>query len=373
MSGFTMISPREAGIRREAIEQFLARCSQKGLELHRLMILRGGKCCAKIVWAPYGEDDLHPLYSFSKSLTATAIGFARQEGLLRLDERIADIFPEDLPAEPSEHLLKCTIHHLLCMSCGQETESENTGKDWRKAFFAHPFLHEPGIFYRYNTQGTNILAAIIRKRTGQQVTEYLRPRLFDPLGIGRVECCRLPDDLQTEIGGAGMKMTLEDMAKFTQFMLQDGVWEGKELLKDWYMTRAGIKQMETAGDSEGHIKDWAMGYGYQCWMGSLEKSFRADGAFGQFGLVFPTLELCVIMNAATEQTQTLLDAVNDFLLPGVEKAYGDDGSTAEAEGIATCGSEQNDACTDEGAFVRHAKRSVQRLLQHHGRAEEEGA
>ena len=321
MGYFEMTSPESLGISSEAIRSFLEACGRAGLELHRLMILRHGKCCAKVTWAPYGEEDLHPLYSFSKSFTATAIGFARQEGLLSLDEKIADIFPEDLPENPSENLKACTIHHLLCMSCGHETEARDFSPEWRKRFFAHPFLHEPGTFYYYNTAGTNILAAIIRKRTGLQVTEYLRPRLFDPLGIGEVPCADLPDELHTQIGGAGMKASLDTLAKFTQFMLQDGVWEGKALLPGWYHELAGVKQMETAGDSEGHIKDWACGYGYQCWLNPFPGSFRADGAFGQFGLVYPSLDLAIIMNAATEQTQTQLDAVNEYLLPNVEPAH----------------------------------------------------
>lgn len=318
MGYFEMVAPEAVGIASEGIENFLAEIERAGLELHRLMILRHGKCCAKITWAPYNENDMHPLYSFSKSITATAIGFARQEGLLSLDEKLVDIFPGDVPQSPSEYLKACTIHHLLCMSCGHETEIVDHGSHWRKTFFAHPFIHAPGTFYKYNTPGTNLLAAIVKKKTGQQVTEYLRSRLFDPLGMGDVYCFQLSDNLQTQAGGGGMKMVLEDMAKFTQFMLQDGCWEGKQLLKDWYFNLAGTKMMETAGDSEGHVKEWANGYGYQCWMGSLPTSFRADGAFGQFGLVYPTLNLCLITNAATEQTQTLIDAVNTCILPNVD-------------------------------------------------------
>ena len=328
MGYFEMTAPEALGIASKGIEDFLAEAERSGLELHRMMILRHGKCCAKIIWEPYDEKDMHPLYSFSKSITATAVGFARQEGLLSLDESVADIFPGDLPENPSEYIKKCTIHHLLCMSCGHETEITDDGPNWRKSFFAHPFLHEPGTFYKYNTPGTNLLAAIIKKKTGQQVTEYLKSRLFDPLGIEEVYCFQLPDDLQTQLGGGGMKMKLEDMAKFTQFMLQDGWWEGRQLLKDWYHEIAGVKQMETAGDSEGHVKDWACGYGYQCWMGNLPGSFRADGAFGQFGLVYPSLDLCIIINSATEQTQTMLDAVNAHILPNVDSAA----EIAETEG-----------------------------------------
>ncbi len=328
-SYFSMVSPESLGIDSEGIRKFIQWSEYKGLELHRMMILRRGKCCAKVNWLPYTASDMHPLYSFSKSLTATAVGFARQEGLLSLDEKLIDIFPEDCPEEISDHLATCTIHHLLCMSCGQETEIRDHSAYWRKTFFAHPFLHEPGTFYKYNTAGTNILAAVIRKKTGLQVTEYLRPRLLDPLGIKDIYCAQYDDDLHTEYGGGGMKLKLEDMAKFTQFMLQDGVWEGKHLLDDWYFARAGVKQMETAGDSEGHVYDWAYGYGYQCWMGSLPQSFRADGAFGQFGLVYPTLDLCIIINAATEQTQTIMDLVAAHILSAVHE------DTADCQAVQT--------------------------------------
>ena len=325
MGYFEEVSPGFLGIDAGGIETFLEKADRAGLELHRMMILRHGKCCARFIWEPYGEDDLHPLYSFSKSLTSAAVGFARQEGLLDLDEKVADLFPDHLPEDPDENLLKCTLHHLLTMSCGHETECPDRGPDWIRSFFAHPFLHAPGTFYKYNTIGTNILGAVIAMKTGLQVMDYLRPRLFDPLGIGEVGFACLPDEARTQIGGSGMKMTLEDMARFTQFMLNDGCWEGKPLLKDWFFARAGRKQIETAGDSEGHIKDWAMGYGYQCWMGTRKGSFRADGAYGQFGLVYPDLDMGIIINSCTEETQTLLDLVNEYILPGVGESTGDSG------------------------------------------------
>ena len=112
MGYFEMVAPESVGIAAKGIEDFLTEAERCGLELHRMMILRHGKCCAKITWKPYDEEDMHPLYSFSKSITSTAVGFARQEGLLSLDESVADIFPEDLPENPSEYIKKCTIHHL---------------------------------------------------------------------------------------------------------------------------------------------------------------------------------------------------------------------------------------------------------------------
>ena len=344
MSYFKEMSPESQGVDSEGIIKFLEETDRKGLELHRLMIIRHGICLAKGTWAPYREEDLHPVYSFTKSLTSTAIGFAIREGILSLEDRLIDFFPEEVP-EPEEFLLpdgsvpvpaypsensagsledimenlrEVTIHHLLCMSCGQEIETEDMNEEtWISSFFRQPFLYKPGTFYRYNTCGTNMLCAILKKKTGQDLTEFLQPRLFDPLDMGEIFCYRLPDPMGVQIGGGGMKLTLENMAKFAYFMLKDGYWEGKAILPGWY-SEMGKKKIETAGDSEGHIEDWAQGYGYQCWIGKQPGSFRADGAFGQFGLVYPDLDLIIITNAATEQTQSIMDAVNSCLIPAVD-------------------------------------------------------
>ncbi len=317
MEYFERVTPESVGIRSEGILAFLDDIERKGLELHSLMILRHGKCCTAGWWAPYGPDYPHPLFSFSKSLTATAIGFAEQEGILSLSERLADLFPEALPNNPSDNLKEATIHHLLCMSCGHETESPDRGPDWIRSFFSHPFLHKPGEFFRYNTVGTNLLAAILKRKTGQDVTEFLQPRLFAPLGISNIFSYHLPDPDSVGMGGSGMKLTTEDMARFAYFMLQKGKWEGQQLLNESWFERAASRQMETAGDSEGHVKEWANGYGYQCWMCSLPGSFRADGAYGQFGFAYPTLDMCVITTAATEQTQSMVDSMMEHLIPAV--------------------------------------------------------
>ena len=344
MSYFKEMRPESQGVDSEGISRFMETMDRKGLELHRLMIIRHGVCIARASCAPYREDDLHPVYSFTKSFTSTAIGFAVQEGILSLEDKMVDFFRDRLP-DPEEFLMpdgtvpgagwpsdnaartledivrnreEVTIHHLLCMSCGHETEIEDRGETWIDSFLKQPFLYKPGTFYKYNTAGTNMLCAILKKRTGQDLTEFLKPRLFEPLGMGEIFCYDLPDSMHVQQGGSGMLLTLENMAKFTYFMLKDGHWEGRPILPGWY-SRMGSKQIETAGDSEGHIEDWAQGYGYQCWIGKQPGSFRADGAFGQFGLIYPDRDLIIITNAATEQTQSIMDAVGDCLLPALDK------------------------------------------------------
>lgn len=284
MGYFKDVTPESAGISSKGILNFLDRIEENQIELHSFMVIRHGQCAAKGWWKPYDEKFRHPLYSFSKSLTATAIGFAEQEGILSLDEKIVDIFPDLLPENPSENLKKITLHHLLIMGCGHETEIMDNSENWISTFLHHPVLHEPGTFYKYNTAGTNMLAAVLRKKTGQNVTEFLKSRLLEPLGITSLTCALLGDG--TELGGGGMKMVTE-------------------------------------GDSEGHVKDWAQGYGYQCWMCRYPGSFRADGAYGQFGVVFPDLDLIVILTTATEQTQEELSALQEELIPYVKKEAGE--------------------------------------------------
>ncbi len=321
MGYFKDVTPESVGISSKGILKFLDRMEQNQIELHSFMVIRHGQCAAKGWWKPYDEKYRHPLYSFSKSLTATAIGFAEQEGILSVDERIVDIFPELLPEHPSEYLKKITLHHLLIMGCGHETEISDNSENWISTFLHHPVLHEPGTFYKYNTAGTNMLAAVLRRKTGQNVTEFLKPRLLEPLGITSLTCALLGDG--TELGGGGMKMVTEDMAKFTYFLSRQGEWEGKQLLRKEWFERACHKQIETEGDSEGHVKDWAQGYGYQCWMGRYPGSFRADGAYGQFGVVFPDLDLIVILTSSTEQTQEELSALQEDLIPYVQKEAGE--------------------------------------------------
>lgn len=320
MEYFKRVTPESEGIQSEGILHFLEDVEKKGIELHSLMVIRHGKCCAAGWWKPYGPEELHPLYSFSKSLTATAIGFAEQEGLLSLEEKLVDIFPEEIPQDASAYLRQADLHHLLIMGCGQETEGEyHDSEEWIRDFLHHPFLHEPGTFYRYNTLGTDMLGAVLKRKTGEDITEFLRPRLLEPLGIRKIVCSRMRDKNAVENGGAGMKLVTEDMAKFAYFLLNRGKWEGRQLLRESWFDRACSKQIETAGDSEGHVKEWANGYGYQCWMCTLPDSFRADGAYGQFGFVYPTLDLVVVTTSATEQTQSIVDSMMEHLLPAVKE------------------------------------------------------
>ena len=317
---FEKVTPEALGIRSQGILEFVERMKKESIELHTLSVMRHGKQCYECYWAPYNAETPHIMYSFSKSLTATAIGFAEQEGILSLDEKLIDIFPDESPAEPSENLKKADLWSLLTMTCGHKTEIEwgrpDADPNWIRTFLHHEFVYEPGTTFMYNTAGTNLLCAVLGKKTGQQPTEFLKSRLFEPLGMSDIHCLTMPDG--TEMGGAGMYMTLDDMTRFGQFMLDRGAWEGKQLLRSEWFDRAATKQVETLSDAyETGWDNWAIGYGFQCWMCKPEGSFRADGAFGQFALVFPKEDLMVAVNSASSDANMLINAVYDTIMKGL--------------------------------------------------------
>jgi CubicO group peptidase (beta-lactamase class C family) len=315
---FERTSPESVGIPSFSIEAFLDAAANRGIDLHSLMILRDGKVCAEGWWAPYSPELLHPMYSASKSFTSTAIGFAIQEGLLSLETRLADIFSDRLPENPSENLKKATIHDLLCMACGHETEPMiyRPGADWIKDFLAHEFRYEPGTTFQYNTAGTNMLCAALYRVSGQQLSEYLRPRFFDKVGIGEVSMFRLPDG--TEMGGAGYCLRTEDVARLCQFILNRGTWNGERLLNEEWFDKIGTKQIETKNDVyKSTDTDWLLGYSYQFWMCKVPGVFRIDGMFGQFGIIIPDKNAAVVITETTSDTPGTLDLVWEYLYPAM--------------------------------------------------------
>lgn len=315
---FQRVTPESVGIPSQSILDMLDQLYREGIEMHSFKLLRHGKVCAEGSWAPYSPDTQHILFSFSKSFTSTAIGFAVQEGLVSLDERLIDIFPDKSPEDPSDNLKKCCVRHLLMMGCGHETEIEWASggeKDWIKKFLHHPFVYEPGTHFMYNTAGTNMLCAILKKKSGLDMTDFLKPRLFQPLGMGEIHCVKMPDG--TEMGGAGMSVTIEEMARFAQFVANKGSWEGKQLLNPEWFDMATSKQIENAGAGWGGDPDWQAGYCFQFWRCAPEGVFRGDGAYGQYGVVMTKQDAVLVIHSASLKLQAVLTAAWDNLLPSM--------------------------------------------------------
>lgn len=289
---FARVSPESVGIPSASIEWLLDKLEEGWTEPHGLMIMRHGKVCAEGWWAPYAPGIRHGLQSHTKTYAATAVGIAYTEGLLKLTDRIVDIFPEDIPENPSENLKKLTVRDVLCMGCGMET-MPRPSVNWIREFLATPVVHEPGTAFMYNSTGSTFLGAIVRKLTGLGLLDYLKPRLFDKIGIDadNLRCMTMPDGM--EIGGGGMYATTEDNLRLMKLYADGGVWEGQRILAEDYVKLATSLQNDSSSERAVNppAEDNFVGYGFQIWMCRPEGVYRADGAMGQFTIVFPERDM----------------------------------------------------------------------------------
>lgn len=307
-------TPEKEGISSQAILDFVNAADKNVNTMHSFMIVRHGRVIAEGWWQPEAADKPHILNSVTKSFTSTAVGLAIRDGKLRLDDPVLKFFPADAPADPSDNLKAMKVRDLLTMSCGHEVEAKVVGgSPTVKQFLAHPVPHTPGTHFQYNTFGSYVLSAIVTKVTGQTELEYLKPRLFGPLGIETPQWNASAEG--NSIGGYGLYLHTEDIAKFGQLYLQKGKWNGNQLIaKDWV---AEATRKQVPNDQESHSKigsDWKEGYGFQFWR-CRHNAYRGDGAGGQFVVVMPDQDVVIAITAATGNMQGELSAIWDNLLP----------------------------------------------------------
>lgn len=318
-SYFPQGTPESVGIPSGEIVRLLDAMERENVQLNSLMILRHGILCAQGWYAPYGPEKLHTLHSFTKTICSTAIGFLVTEGKISLDDRVIDFFPEETPEEPSENLKEMRIRHLLSMSGGHETEPPRKTDNWAYDFLHHEVKRKPGTYFVYNTMGTYMLSAVIYKVTGMNFTAYLKPRLFEPLGISEWYCSTCPKGI--EHGGGGMCLKTEDMAKITQLYLQKGFWNGKQLIPTQWIEEASSSHIVQAEGwypvINAGMEDYFSGYGYQIWMNSVPTGYRFDGMYAQLGIVLPKYDMAIVTTAATCRIYKVLNTIWRILLPAV--------------------------------------------------------
>ena len=314
-------TPEAEGVSSVGIQQFVDAAERSEHELHSFMLLRHGKVVVEGWWHPYRADLKHTMYSCSKSFTATAIGFAVSEKRLTVQDKVISFFPDDLPPVISPQLAELRVRDLLSMSAGQEPDPTFLiGRDsnWVKGFLATPIVHPPGTKFLYNTLATYMLSAIVQKATGQKVLDYLTPRLFEPLGIRGIDWESDPRGIN--VGGWGLRLKTEDMAKFGQLFLQKGRWNGRQILPEAWVEEAStlkIVQHPDLPQAKKDSSDWEQGYAYQMWR-SRHNSFRGDGAYGQFIIVLPEQDAVLAITAETQNMQTEFNLVWEYLLPALQ-------------------------------------------------------
>lgn len=309
-------TPEAQGIASSAVQSFVDAVEDRKLGVHSLMLVRNGFLVAEGWWNPYAAHLPHSMFSVSKSFTSTAIGLAISEGRLSLDDAVLSFFPSYITPEIRENMSTLQIRHLLSMCTGHAEDTfppmmKALDGDWVSIFLSMPITYPPGTHFLYNTGASFMLSAILQSLTGETLLEYLRPRLFDPLGI----------DLPTwqsnqsgiNMGGTGLSLRTSDLAKFGQLYLQRGIWNGRRVVPEAWIEEATRIQVSNGDNPD---SDWAQGYGFQFWS-SRHKTYRADGAFGQFCIVMPEHNAVLTLTSGTDDMQAILNAVWEYILPGM--------------------------------------------------------
>ena len=316
-----------------AFEAYLQAVKDSSEDLHGVMVLQHGKVLEEKQLAP---DTAHIMNSVSKTFTATAVGFAIGEGLLKLDDKVVELFPESVPDSLQERAGRITVRNLLTMNSGHGTDPTyaiRSGEgDWIKAFLEWPLEYEPGTCYCYNSLGTYLLSAAVQKVTGQKVVDYLDTRLWQPLGIEKPFWQESPAGINT--GGWGLYLHTEDMARMGLCLLGGGKFRGKQVIPAAWVEEMSKYQVPSvnAGVSEAQLKDlqegpakayfapetndWLQGYGYQMWR-CRHNAFRADGANGQYIIVIPEKDAVVVTTAHIPNMGQEINLIWDHLLPAL--------------------------------------------------------
>lgn len=290
--------PEEVGVRGEVLKDFTAYAQEHDLEMHSLMVVRHGKVAIEWYNQPFNAQTAHTMYSISKSVTSTAIGFAVSEGLLSLDDLVLDFFPDYPPKTPHKYFGKLTVRHLLTMTSGKQTDMlESKGKiDWIEDYINSPWIFEPGTDFLYVNENIYMLCAILHRVAKMSVIDYLMPRLFEPLGIERPFW--ETDQNGIEAGGWGLYLTTEDLTKIADCYLHDGKYRGKQVIPADWTHEATCNQL---GEAKQRSDDpgYNAGYGYCFWVNDTEEfSYRMDGMFSQFAVNFPSYDATVVLTAA---------------------------------------------------------------------------
>ena len=297
-------------------------------EMHSLMVLKDGKKVYERYWNGHDADELHVMWSASKSLTSLAVGFCVDEGLLSVDDKVVKFFSDDeLPAVRHEYLEKMTVKNLLTMSSGWQHDyvitcgNRQFMPDWIRPQLADDFAFEPGTLFAYNSTDTFLLSVIVSRVTGKTLSEYLDGKLFKPLGIRDYICETSPEGYGC--GGWGFYLNLESLAKIGQLIVQKGEWKGRRLISSEWIAEASSPQIKTYNPAKFSAEEiatyeaameGATSYCYQMWSGR-RGSFRFDGAHGQYNIIIPGKNAVVTMFQHNGNATVALENVYKYIEP----------------------------------------------------------
>lgn len=307
-----VLKPEDLGLSGQAVRRFFDLHGKLGT--HALAVIRDNKVYA-LSRKPWQVDSPHTLFSLSKSYCSMAAGIAMGEGKINPEDKLVDVLPEVLPQQHDPGLADIQLQHLLSMSSGLDPKSDQRKyrykKDWAREALVHPVLHPPGTVFHYNTLGTYLAGRMVEKRVGSTLRDYLMPRLFAPLGINKPQwdCCNLGHNL----AGIGLHLSVMDIARTAQLLLNRGQWGGQQLLPQAYLDKATTSQVDNRVDEGPNPhQDWLSGYGWQFWMGNHGR-YRGDGMYGQVMMMDQQNNLALAVTAGENMMGDQMDALHKLM------------------------------------------------------------
>ncbi len=304
-------TPESVGIDSSVISKMTEEMSYRGICVHSLMILRGNKVACEVWSKPLTPEMPHMVYSISKSFLATAYGFALDEGKITRETRLVDVFPELQQSKKDKYLDKLTIHHLLCMTAGKQTSIRGSkSDDWLKLFVNAKWIFEPGTSWRYVNDNYYAASKMLCKVLGESITDYLTPRLYEPLGIEVPFWEHSPDDV--EAGGWGLMLKTEDIAKLILCYQNKGKYDDVQVIPEWWTKEA--TSFITDNSVSEKEPDASAGYGCGFWRcAGTPNTYRCEGMFCQYAISFEEYNACLIMTSEHSDLQETLDVVWKYM------------------------------------------------------------
>ena len=320
-------TPESVGIDSSVILKMTEEMSYRGINVHSLMILRDNKVACEAWSKPLTPEMPHMAYSVSKSFLSTAYGFALDEGKITRETRFVDVFPE-FKNKKDKYLEKLTIHQLLCMTAGKQTAIRGSkSDDWLKVFVKAKWIFDPGTSWRYVNDNYYIASKMLCKILGESISDYLTPRLFEPLGIDAPFWEHSPDGV--EAGGWGLMLKTEDIAKLVLCYQNKGKYNGIQVIPEWW-TREATSFISDNSVSEKE-PDASAGYGCGFWRcGGMENTYRCEGMFCQYGISFEDYGATLIMTSEHSDLQETLDVIWEYM----PKAFIEPDNEKESKEIA---------------------------------------
>ena len=302
---FEELLPEQVGVRSEGLLKMFYELSESSeICPHSMLVLKDGKLIAKADWSPFTSSYPHVSHSLCKSITSMAVGIAAKEKYISVNEKISEIFAEEMPSVPNKFMKELTVRHLLTMSSGVKFNEAGMlmSDNWIKSYLSSDVFFEPGTDFHYNSMNTYMLSAALCRRTGLSLSEYLSRRIFLPMGITDFYWETCP--LGYEKGGWGLYMNIYDYAKLGQLYLNGGVWGGVQLIpKSWVSESASKQILKTNSPCSD-------GYGYQIWIAKNKNGYTFNGMFGQNIFIFPKRNMVIAMMAGSSNIFPKCRAMN---------------------------------------------------------------